>query len=140
MFGTDTNLTYACIAIQGLGANKATELAISEDTLPCRNIKVIGNKFMNVNNYYAISVSAAQDIVIKDNVIEGRADDTAKQFTRAININGAMNIEISGNTYSKMMQDNFTKAVIALNYKNLTGSDVEGILPTDKDPVVAEKN
>ncbi|MBP3375816.1 MAG: hypothetical protein J6L83_03535, partial [Clostridia bacterium] len=138
LFGTDTNLTYACIAIQGLGANKATELAISEDTLPCRNIKVIGNKFMNVNNYYAISVSAAQDIVIKDNVFEGRAYDTAKQFTRAININGAMNIEISGNTYSKMMQDNFTKAVIALNYKNLTGSDVEGILPTDKDPVVAE--
>ena len=133
-YGVENNLTYSCIAIQGLGANSGKPIDVTEESLPCKDIRIIGNKFINVNNLYTISISAAQNIVIKNNVFEGRDDDTAKRFTRALNINGAMNIEISGNTYSKMMQDNFTKAIIARNYKNITGSDVEGILPKDKDP------
>ena len=133
-FNTESNTTYSCIAIQGLGANSSSTFAPSEDTLPCRDIRIIGNKFINQNNYYAISISAAQDIVVKDNVFEGNpAEDTEKKFRRAIYIDGAMNIEISGNTFSDFTKD-VTKAVIGWNYKNLTGTDVEEVLPTNKDP------
>lgn len=133
-YNTESNTTYSCIAIQGLGANSSSTFEPSEDTLPCRDIRIIGNKFINQNNYYAISISAAQDIVVKDNVFEGNpAEDTERKFKRAIYIDGAMNIEISGNTFSDFTKD-VTKAVIGWNYKNLTGTDVEEVLPTNKDP------
>ena len=41
-----------------------------------------------------------------------------------------MTVDISGNTYSTDVKE----AVVAKNYKELTGSDVEGILPTEKKP------
>ena len=137
---TETDLKYSCVAIQGLGATgTGKDIVVSPDTLPCRSIKVINNKFVNVNNNYCISISAAQDIVIRDNVFEARNGDTARSYGKAINIQGAMNIEISGNTYSEFAVDengNFdiSKAVIANNYMNLYGKDVEGKLPTEKLP------
>ena len=44
-----------------------------------------------------------------------------------------MNITISGNTYSEFTKD-VSKAVIGWNYENLSGTDVEGILPDSKGP------
>lgn len=132
-YGTESNTTYSCVAIQGLGANKSSQLELSEETLPCRDIQIIGNKFINTNNNYAISVSAAQGIVIKDNIFEARPEDNERKFGRAVYIDGAMNITISGNTYSEFTKD-VSKAVIGWNYENLSGTDVEGILPDSKGP------
>jgi hypothetical protein len=143
-YGVDTNLTYSCIAIQGLGANgTGSTIVVSENTLPCRGIQIIGNKFINGNNNYHISVSAAQDITIRDNVFEAREDDTSKRYGKAINIQGAMNVEISGNTYSKFAVDSegnldITKAIVANNYDKLYGKDVEGKMPESKLPAAAE--
>ena len=133
-YDTESNTTYSCIAIQGLGANSSSTFEPSEDTLPCRDIRIIGNKFINTNNNYAISVSAAQDIIIKDNIFEARPEDTERRYGRAVYIDGAMNIEISGNTYSVFAGGDVSKAVIGWNYKNLHGTDVDKVLPVNKDP------
>ena len=75
-------------------------------------------------------MSAAQGITIKDNVFCARPDDTAKKFGKAIFIKGCMNVDISGNTYSEFADGDVTKAIVANNYKGLTGSDVKDIIPT----------
>ena len=132
--GVQNNPTYSCIVIQGLGANSSAPIEVSEESLPCKQINIIGNKFINVNNNYAISISAAQDILIKDNVFESSSKDTAEKYSRAILINGAMNLTIMGNTFPSMAGGSAEKAIVANNYKNLTGEDVEGVFPTNKDP------
>ena len=128
-YDTENNRTYSCIAIQGLGAGGTEDsIVVSPNTLPCRDIKIIGNKFINVNNNYCISVTAAQDIVIRDNVFGLSSEGSSGRLVRAVHISGAMNIELSGNTYSELAYDkdgNFIqeKAVIALNYQNIFGKD-----------------
>ena len=134
IMGYETNMTQAPIAIQGLG-ELSNSVEITEDTLPCRNIQIIGNKFINTNNNYCITMSAAQGITIRDNVFTAREGDTEKKFGRAIYINGCMNINISGNHYeSEFFKDDITKAIVGWNYNGLTGSDVTNILPPEKDP------
>lgn len=132
--GYETNMKQAPIAIEGLG-ELSNSVEITEDTLPCRNVQIVGNKFINTNNNYCITMSAAQGITIKDNVFTAREGDTAKKFGRAIYINGCMNINISGNHYeSEFFKDDITKAIVGWNYKGLTGTDVANILPPEKDP------
>lgn len=132
---TESYFNYAAIVINGLGANEASDVDVSESTLPCRNISIVGNKFTNMNNNYVITVSAAQDIVIKDNVFEARKNDSSKRYGKAIYIDGAMNVEIAGNTYSSFAGGDVTKAIVANNYKNLFGADVESVFPSSKDPI-----
>lgn len=131
--GRETNTTYSCIAIQGLGANSTT-IAVSDNTLPCSDIRIIGNKFINVNNRHAISVTAAKNILIQNNVFEARPEDNERTYGKAVYINGVMDIELSGNTYSSFARGDMERAVTALNYQGLTGTDVEGKLPEDKLP------
>ena len=136
--GVESNLGYSCIVISGLGATNGKPVDVTKESLPCKEISIIGNKFINTNNNYTISITAAQDILIKDNVFEARPEDTEKKYGKAIHINGAMDVEITGNTYSVFAEGDVTKAIVALNYKNLKGSDVEGVFPESKDPVVAQ--
>lgn len=148
-------LTYAPIAIQGLGDITFADKEIAEDNLPCENIKIIGNRFINTNNYYVISITDAQNVEIKDNYIECRTkmelggtrvldkdgnpvgDD---KYGRAIYIERCININISGNEYH-YGGDKVAKGthIIAWDYKNLDGTDLydaEGnrfaSLPIDK--------
>lgn len=123
--------TKYCITIYGPGTQTGNAPEISDDTLLCKNIKIISNKFTNLNSMYAIAISGAQDIVIEDNIFEARAKDTNRRFARAIYIDGGMNISISGNTYSSFAQGDITKAVVLLNYKNLSGADIGDKFPKD---------
>ena len=132
-FGSESTMKYAPIAIEGLG-ELSDKVIVSENTLPCKNITIIGNKFVNNQNNYCITMSAAQGITIRDNVFSARPDDTAKKFGRAIYIKGCMNVEISGNTYSEFAVDaegnpDVTKAILAVNYKGLSGIDVVNKIP-----------
>ena len=127
--GSENTMKYAPIAIEGLG-ELSDKVTVSENTLPCKNITIIGNKFVNNTNNYCITMSAAQGITIKDNVFCARPDDTAKKFGKAIFIKGCMNVDISGNTYSEFADGDVTKAIVANNYKGLTGSDVKDIIPS----------
>ena len=129
-YGSESSLKNAPIAIEGLGELSGS-VEVSKDTLPCKNIRIIGNKFTNITNNYCITMSAAQDIVIKNNVFCSREGDNSKKYIRAININGCMGIETSGNTYSEFTGSDISKAIIARNYKNLTGSDVQDVFPVN---------
>ena len=135
-FDREMNPTYSCIAIQGLGAN-STSTVVSENTLPCKDIKIIGNKFINVNNKHAISISAAQNILIQNNVFEARDGAIDKNMGKSIYINGAMDVKVVGNTFPVAAGGDITKLITAVNYKNLNGADVEGKIAADKDPVPA---
>ena len=155
-FHAESIPTYSSIAIQGLGDVKCADKKIAENNLPCRNIRIIGNRFINTNNYYAITISDAQNVEIRDNYIECRTltelggarvlgadgkpvgDD---KNGRAIYIERCINIDISGNEYvyggDKAEKGNH---IIAWDYKGLNGTDLydaEGnrfaSLPEDND-------
>ena len=137
-FGSENTMKYAPIAIEGLG-ELSNKVEVKESTLPCKDIKIIGNKFVNNTNNYCITMSAAQGITIKDNVFTAREGDTKKKFGKAIYIKGCMNIDISGNEYSPFAVDengdlDITQAVVANNYRGLTGSDIGDKLPVDNIP------
>ena len=138
--GYQNNLTQAPIAIQGLG-DLSGSVEISEDTLPCKNIRIVGNKFVNIQNNYCITMSAAQNISILNNVFVARPTDTEDgKFGKAVYINGCANVNISGNTFSEMAKGDVTKAVIGYNYIGLTGSDIvsdngDRFLPEQKGPM-----
>ncbi len=128
------DLKYSGVSLMGLGDLEG-KITVSEKTLPSRNIKIIGNKFDGVKNNYIISISAAQNVVIKDNLfiardaIEGDKYDTP----RLLYINGAMNVEVSDNSFENFTKPDIKDIIKAYNYKGLHGTDVEGILDEESD-------
>lgn len=125
----DKDTKYAAIAVEGLGSGDAN-VEVSADALPAKDITVTDNVFRNIRNDYCITFSAVQGITVRNNVFEKRAREDSDNIPGAILVNGCMTVDISGNTYSTDVKE----AVVAKNYKELTGSDVEGILPTEKKP------
>ena len=109
----------------------SNDITVSNDTLPCSNIKIIGNKFINNNNNYAIVLNAVQDVVVKNNVFVERDDESESRVGKAIYINSCMNIEVSGNVYSKFAENDVTKVITVTNYDGLTGDDVSGVFPQE---------
>ncbi len=133
-YNTSASRTICPISIQGLGDLSGNLKNISENTLPCKNIKIIGNKFKNTDNEFMISISAAQDVTIKDNVFEGRERSTKYEVIKAIYIDGCMNIDISGNTFffDGINDTDTRKFIVGWNYKGLSGSDVQDVLPEER--------
>ena len=130
----ESNTKYSAIAVEGLGSGGAT-VTVSEDTLPSKNISITNNVFRNVSNNYYVTVSAAQNVDIIGNIFEAREGETAKRVGKAILINGCMDVTISDNSYSSFAKGDVTKVVVANNYKNLNGTDVDGVFEKDKEPV-----
>ncbi len=133
-YDMQSNTKFAAIAVEGLGATDASSsVTVSKETLPAMNITITGNLFRNVRNNYFITVAAAQNITIKDNVFETGPVDSegVKVNTRAIFLNGCMNVNISGNTFPESVTD-VSKVIIGWNYKELHGDDVDGVLPSEK--------
>ena len=129
----DNNTKYAAIAVEGLGSGGVgMKVNVEADSIPCKNINITDNVFKNVPNNYYVTVSAAQGVTIKNNVFEARSTETAKRVGKAIYINGCMTVDISDNTYSEFANGDVTRVVVANNYKNLFGTDVEGIFEKDK--------
>lgn len=132
-FNYQNNTKYAAVAVEGLGS-AGVAVNLSTETIPCRNITITNNVFRNVPNNYYVTVSAAQGITIKDNVFETRSTETDQKIGKAIYISGCMNIMIEGNSYSSFAEGDVSKVVIGNNYKNLYGSDVEGVLQKENIP------
>ena len=130
-FNTSGDLKRASFAVQGLG-ELSNSVTVSAETLPCRNITLKGNKFVGTNNNYYVAVSAAQNVIIENNVFCNVKGSTSGKVAKAINIQGCYNVQISGHTFEN---GEASAMIVANNYKGLTGKDVEGIFPTDKDPV-----
>ena len=109
------------IDIMGLGGQ-----SVDEDYLLYKNIRIAGNKFTNrvTTQYpYAIYVQAARDVDIVDNdfsgdVVEGEAP------AQAVLLSGAMNINLSGNTYPAYCGGDPARIVVGEHYKNIGGADI----------------
>ncbi|MBP3376151.1 MAG: right-handed parallel beta-helix repeat-containing protein [Clostridia bacterium] len=116
------NSGYAPIVIHGLG-ELSLGATISESTLPCNNITVEGCRFTNIAQTMVMNISAAQNIKIKNNVFEPHTAAVGGSIGRII-INGAINVEFSGNTYPSLAGGDITKVITCRNYKNVFGDDV----------------
>lgn len=132
-FQYENNTKYAAIAVEGLGSSGASTAAtLSESSIPCHNITITDNVFRNVSNNYYVTVAAAKNVTIANNTFETRNTESEKRVGKAIYVNSCMNVNISGNTYSKFANGDVTKVITANNYLGLTGSDVEGVFAKDK--------
>ena len=121
---------YVPIAIMGLGGK-----SLDPDFLLYKDITVKGNKFTNrrldVSNY-AIYVRAACDLTITDNDFGwSEEEDGAKKMCQVLYLAGAMNVELSRNTYSPSI--GVKDYVNGTKYKNIFGSDVPAGAIPDKE-------
>ena len=111
------NKTLAPVAIKGLSST------VSEEALLYKNILIEGNKFINNQNNYAVTVNSAQNVKIANNVFEEAVGEDKDHPHLVIDVETAMNIEISDNTYSKYLKS-VNDGVTAKNYKNIFGTDI----------------
>jgi hypothetical protein len=118
---------YATVSIFGLG------VSVEEDYLLYKNIRITNNHILNRTTDYAIYVNSARDVVIKGNTFGPFVGNSFGEFPEEgdsyenpralIHINGAMNVEISDNTYPNpdIPKENY---VFAERNKNIFGTDV----------------
>ncbi len=96
---------------------------VSEDTLLYKNILIEGNRFKNNTHDYQINVNSAENVRIINNVFEAHQRENEEKTRKVINIDTAMNVEISGNRYSRFLK-NIRDGIDAKNYKNVHGTDI----------------
>ena len=119
---------YCPIVIMGRGGS-----SLSDDFLLYKNIVINGNKLINrcldLSNY-AIYVRAAADVKITNNDFgESDIEDGLDVFCQGMYLNGALNVEISGNKFSPFVQSmadsgDYTRIITGDRYKNVFGTDV----------------
>ena len=111
------------IDIMGLGGQ-----SISPDFLLYKNIVIRGNKFVNrclKMSPYAIYVQAGCDVTVENNDFDGVENETDESYGKAVLLSGAVNVKLSGNTYSSRVRGNYAEMVEGEHYKNVFGADVE---------------
>ena len=128
--GRQSNASTAPISIEGLGSSSARAI-VKPGHIPAKNIKIEKNLFRNIPHDYYIAVSAVDGLTVSGNVFEDRADESSENVGKAIYLKDCMNIDISDNRYSSFARGDNTKTVVAENYLNLIGNDVEKMMPHD---------
>ena len=120
-----TSYKYTPICIMGLGGS-----SLDSEYLLYKDIRSEGNKFINrgLDIYnYAIYLRAACNVIIKDNDF-GSSDDEiesgGEKFCGVLYLNGAADIELSGNTYSPFIDGMYDYYVHGDLYRNIYGTDV----------------
>jgi hypothetical protein len=111
------NKTLAPVAIKGLSST------VDEKSLLYKNILIEGNRFINNKNNYFITVNSAQDVKIVNNVFEETAGETKEKPHLVIDVETSMNVEISGNKYSKHLAK-IEDGITSKNFKNIYGTDI----------------
>ena len=96
---------------------------VSEDTLLYKNVLIEGNRFKNNTHDYQININSAENVRIINNVFEPNQRENEQKTKKVINIDTAMNVEISGNRYSIFLK-NIKDGIDAKNYKNVHGTDI----------------
>lgn len=115
---------YVPIAVMGLGGQ-----SLDEDFLLYRNITITNNRFENrcldLSNY-AIYLRAVKGVKIAGNDFGMPEDeDGMNKIALPLYVSGAMNVEISDNTYTIYMGEGYGNFIHGQKYKNVFGSDVE---------------
>ena len=118
---------YTPICIMGLGGK-----SLEADNLLFSDIRILNNKFVNrvLDHYnYAIYARAASNLTIKGNDF-GTAEDEDGLFKYAgvLYLNGAANVDLSGNTYSPWIPAT-SDYVHGDRYRDVYGSDVGDAIP-----------
>ncbi len=126
--GDSTGIGYPHIPIDimGLGGGR-----LDADYLLFNNIYIIGNKFINRNitrSPYAMYIRAARDVYIRDNDFGSTETDDF----RALLLNGAQNIELSGNLYPPSINAQIEYYIEGQAYKDIYGDDVGDLIPDNK--------
>jgi hypothetical protein len=112
-------LTFlAPISISGFASK------VSRETLVCQNILIEGNRFLNNNNDYQLSVYAAQNVKIRNNLFAPGLCENQTKPRKVFYIESSMDIEISDNTYSPYLRGEIDNAIVVKNSENIFGSDV----------------
>ena len=98
---------------------------VADGYLPYENILIKGNRFENCDHKYCITVNSAQNVKILDNTFcpinYEYEDDVHTPVT--IHIETAMDIEISGNTFTPNAPS-VLSLINARNVINVYGTDV----------------
>ena len=109
---------YSPISIRGLGSR------VEEEYLLYKNIVIRDNVMANRRTNYAIYINSACDVkVTGNNFGTCPGGDSEEKYSLAVHIWGAMNIEISDNTYSPLGLP-ITELIKAARNKNIFGTDV----------------
>ena len=117
----ESSYKHVAVDIMGPGSGRT-----EEDYLLYQNIYLIGNQFINRDTSqtpYAVYIQGAKNIYIRDNdfgVVES-------EECKALWINGAANIELSGNLYPPATD--IETYVEGDHYKNVYGDDVGDYIP-----------
>lgn len=109
---------YAPVIIQSLCKY------IGPNSLLHSNIVIDHNKFMNCQNKRAIYVNSVRNVKITDNVFCPIENESADNLGISIDIETAMDVEISGNTYSPNAKTPLD-AICITNACGIYGKDVE---------------
>lgn len=104
------------INISGLGGG-----TVDEDCLLYKNILIEGNVFRRRHNEYAVYIQAAQGVTLKNN--DFGTDTVDENLSRAVLLNGAMNIRLEGNTFSPLVP--LDQVIDGDHYKHVYGQDIE---------------
>ena len=115
---------YVPIAVMGLGGK-----SLDPDFLLYKNITIKDNKLINrcldLSNY-AIYLRAACDVTITGNDFGfSEEEDGMGKLCLPLYVSGAMNVELSNNTYSPYVEGQIADYVHGKRYKNIFGTDVE---------------
>jgi hypothetical protein len=96
------------------------------------NINITGNVFRNIHNEYYIYLQGVRDVTVKGNTFEGHAGgDTEDNYVRAVLLNGAVNVEISDNTYTEYVM--YEELIGGDHYVNIFGTDADVVGFPDKE-------
>ena len=109
---------YAPVIIQSLCKY------IGPNSLLHSNIVIDHNKFMNCQNRRAIYVNSVRDVKITDNVFCPIENESTDNLGISIDVETAMNVEISGNTFSPNAKAPLD-AICITNACGVYGKDVE---------------
>lgn len=111
------NKTLAPVAIRGLSST------VSAESLLYKNILIEGNRFINNQNNYFVTVNSALNVKIKNNAFEEAVGESEENPHLVIDVDTAMNVDISDNTHSKYL-GSINDGITRKNYRNLRINDV----------------
>ena len=110
---------YSPISVEGLGNGQ-----VAEDYLLYKNIEISYNVIRNRTTDYAVFLQATRDVSIIGNDFGFSADgESEEHYSRAIHMNGAMNVKIEDNIYppTDLAMEEY---ILAEHIINIYGKDV----------------
>lgn len=98
---------------------------VKRENLLCRNILIEGNKFINNDNDYSLTVSFAKNVRILGNQFAPGLHENQTKPKKVILVSSSCDVEISNNSYSPYLAADMSRKIIIQNSENVFGCDIE---------------